>query len=145
METVLISLKQSHNVFIRNADFTTISEYGLVAPPLYMMKRYRLFLIANIFNVQEFNSSHIFRISQESMMKWKHVMEEKVKDDKIIDRWDIYIDICRVCIFECSMFQNNLNTTITIQKTSSLVRTFHKIKNCRPDNQDSTNVLHNLP
>ncbi|XP_044763888.1 adenylate cyclase type 10-like isoform X2 [Coccinella septempunctata] len=74
METVLISLKQSHNVFIRNADFRTINEYGLVAPPLYMMRR----------------------MSQECKMKWKGVMEETTtKNDKIIDRWGIFIDTCR--------------------------------------------------
>lgn len=74
METVLISLLQSHNIFIRNADFSTVHEYGLVAPPLYMLRR----------------------MSQDHINKWNEVMEVKTtQTDKIIDRWSIYIGTCR--------------------------------------------------
>ncbi|KAL3270905.1 hypothetical protein HHI36_021414 [Cryptolaemus montrouzieri] len=76
METLLISLKQSHQVFIRNADYRTINHYGLVAPPLYMMRR----------------------MSPENILKWKQIMEEKkstTNNGHNIDDWYLYIDTCR--------------------------------------------------
>ncbi|KAK9876037.1 hypothetical protein WA026_011150 [Henosepilachna vigintioctopunctata] len=75
IEALLISLMQSHEILIRNADYSAINQCGLVAPPLYMMRR----------------------MSPNNILKWKQIMEEKssMAVDKTIDKWNLYIDTCR--------------------------------------------------
>ncbi|KAL3270907.1 hypothetical protein HHI36_021415 [Cryptolaemus montrouzieri] len=95
MESLLVGLKQSNNLLIKSASYGIVYEHGLVAPPLYMMRR----------------------MTPENILKWKQLMEEKTSKTKEtnIDNWHIYIDTCRDKMVDVDL-RDKIHRDLTVDK-----------------------------
>ncbi|KAL3270909.1 hypothetical protein HHI36_021417 [Cryptolaemus montrouzieri] len=76
IEGFLITLIQTEKISIVNVDFKGLYDRGLVAPPLYMMKR----------------------LDPATTQQYRFLLEEKTRKSEgvsEIDQWKVYIDSCR--------------------------------------------------
>ncbi|KAK9876031.1 hypothetical protein WA026_011146 [Henosepilachna vigintioctopunctata] len=119
IENFVVTLLQAKKIYIKTMDFKKIHACGLVAPPLYMLRK----------------------LTNSQINRYKSLLEEK--DEHKFDQWNVFIDSCRDEYTNVDL-KNQIHKilcTDTELRVCCLTKTFNVSLDVDPEISDEMSIL----